>query len=213
MSLFGVSGPVIKPTALTLNIMVSSFTSWRYIKNKFFDLKLVLPLVAGAIPCAFLGGRLQLPADTFKTLLGATLILAGLQFAFRPKFTDAREVKNPPLYVSVLTGAAIGFISGITGTGGGIFLSPLMLAFGWTAVRAASGTASVFILANSASGLLGNFSSISSLPTQLPLYVAAVMVGAFIGTRLGIKSFSNDGIKRALGAVLVIAGLKLFFHL
>jgi uncharacterized membrane protein YfcA len=104
-------------------------------------------------------------------------------------------------------------MSGITGTGGGIFLSPLMLALGWTAVRSASGTAAVFILANSVSGLLGNISSISSLPPQLPLYVAAVMAGALVGTRLGIQAFSTNGIKRALGAVLLIAGLKLFLHL
>ena len=213
MSLFGLPAPVIKPTALSLNILVSSFTSWRYIKNKFFDRQLIVPLVAGAIPMAFLGGRLQLPADTFKTLLGLTLIAAGLQFAFRPQFNNARELAHPPLWVSVLTGAGIGFISGITGTGGGIFLSPLMLAFGWTAVRSASGTASVFILANSVSGLLGNFSSISSLPAQLPLFIVAVMVGALIGTRLGIRTFSSDGIKRAHGAVLVIAGHKLFLPL
>jgi len=213
MSLFGVSAPVIKPTALSLNIMVSSFTSWKYVKNKFFDLKLALPLIAGAIPMAFLGGRLQLPADTFKTLLGLTLIIAGVQFAFRPQFTDAKEIAHPPLWMSVATGAGIGFMSGITGTGGGIFLSPLMLALGWTAVRSASGTAAVFILANSVSGLLGNISSISSLPPQLPLYVAAVMAGALVGTRLGIQAFSTNGIKRALGAVLVIAGLKLFLHL
>lgn len=213
MSLFGLPSPVIKPTALSLNILVSSYTSWRFGRNKLIDVKLLLPLMAAGIPMAFLGGRLQLPAETFKLVLGLLLIVSGLQFAFRPQTSASRELARPPLLVALATGGAIGFVSGLSGTGGGIFLSPIMLIFGWTAVRMASGTASVFILANSTSGLLGNVSSIASLPPQLPLYVVAVLIGAVIGTRLGIRSLSIRGVKRAVGLVLVIAGLKLVFQL
>ena len=172
-----------------------------------------MPLLCGAIPLAFLGGKLQLPAETFRVVVGIILVIAGLQFAVRPRARDDRATGNPPLWVSVITGGAIGFISGITGTGGGIFLTPIMLFFGWTAVRSASGTAAVFIFANSVSGLLGNLTSIRDLPPQLPLYIAAVLLGAFIGTRLGTTVLSTAGIKRAVGAVLVIAGLKLALQL
>ena len=213
MSLFNVPAPVIKPTALSLNILVSAYTSRRFISKQYVDRNLLAPLLCGAIPLAFLGGRLQLPAETFRVVVGIILVIAGLQFAVRPRARDDRATRNPPLWVSVITGGAIGFISGITGTGGGIFLTPIMLFFGWTAVRSASGTAAVFIFANSVSGLLGNLTSIRDLPPQLPLYIAAVLLGAFIGTRLGTTVLSTAGIKRAVGAVLVIAGLKLALQL
>ena len=213
MSLFGVPATVIKPTALSLNILVSAYTSRRFIARNYFDRRLIVPLLCGAIPLAFLGGRLQLPAETFRVVVGIILVVAGMQFAFRPRVVDDRETAHPPWWVSIAVGGAIGFVSGITGTGGGIFLTPLMLIFGWTAVRSASGTAAVFIFANSLSGLLGNLSSVRELPPQLPLYVVAVMLGAVIGTRLGISVLSTVGIKRAVGAVLVIAGLKLALNL
>ncbi len=213
MSLFNLPAPVIKPTALSLNILVSSFTSWRYIKAKFFDLKLLIPLCIGAIPFAFLGGHLQLPVAVFKTLLGIILLFSGVSFLAKPNFGQERIIARPHISVSILIGAAIGFLSGLTGTGGGIFLSPLILLMGWASVRAVSGTASVFIFVNSVSGLLGNFSSVSKIPSALPLYAAAVLFGAIIGTRIGIRQFSNTAIKRALGGVLIIAGAKLIFHL
>ncbi len=213
MSLFNLPAPVIKPTALTLNILVSSFTSLRYIKAKLIDVKMLVPLCIGSIPMAFLGGHLQLPTNLFKTLLGLILIFAGLGFFFKPRLRINAQIVRPNVILLFITGATIGFISGLTGTGGGIFLSPIVLAFAWTAVRSASGTAAVFIFLNSVSGLLGNISSISKIPNTIPLFALAVLLGAIIGTQFGIKNFSNTAIKRALGAVLIIAGLKLFFHL
>ncbi len=213
MSLFNLPAPVIKPTALSLNILVSSFTSARYIRAKLIDFKMLVPLCIGAIPMAFLGGHLQLPINIFKTILGLILIFAGLGFFFKLGSRTNLQIVRPKVTLLFITGAIIGFISGLTGTGGGIFLSPLMLAFGWTAVRSASGTAAVFIFLNSVSGLLGNISSISKIPNTIPLFALAVLIGAIIGTQFGIKNFSNTGIKRALGAVLIIAGLKLFLHL
>lgn len=213
MSLFNLPAGLIKPTALTLNILVSSFTSWRYIRKKFFDPYLLLPLCLGAIPMAFLGGYLQLPVHLFKIILGIILILSGVRFVINPKFREDGQVKRPNLYLSIITGSLIGFLAGLTGTGGGIFLSPLILFLGWTTVRGASGTASVFILVNSISGLLGNLSAISNIPSTLPLFASAVLLGALIGTKFGVQYFSNSTIKRALGLVLVIAGVKLTLQL
>jgi uncharacterized protein len=105
-------------------------------------------------------------------------------------------------------GAGIGFLSGLTGTGGGIFLSPLIIFLAWPDLRMASGIAAVFILGNSIAGLLGNLAIVRSLPAELPIYMIAVMLGAMVGTTFGTK-FSVFYIRRALGLVLIIAGLKL----
>ncbi|WVN42581.1 sulfite exporter TauE/SafE family protein [beta proteobacterium MWH-UniP1] len=208
MSLFGMSAAAIKPTALTLNIFVSSYTSFQFIKAKLYDLKLVIPLLIGAVPCAFLGGRLNLPSDIYKPIVGIILLYSAYRF-----IATTSQTEQPPKpykkWLAVVVGGVIGFLSGLTGTGGGIFLSPLILFAGWTRVKGASGTAAIFIFFNSLFGLLGNISSVSQLPAVLPLYVAFVLLGAFIGTRFGIHYFAHVGVKRALGVVLLIAGLKL----
>jgi uncharacterized protein len=212
MSLFGVPPASIKPTALSLNILVSSYTSVRYIKAKLYDLKLAIPLLLGAIPCAFIGGWLNLPSTIYKPIVGVVLLYSAYRFiSVKPQ-----EEKPPRRYnklLAVLVGGLIGFLSGLTGTGGGIFLSPLILFAGWTTVKGASGTAAIFIFFNSTFGLLGNIGSVNHLPAVLPLYIAFVLCGAFIGTRFGIHYFAHTGVKRALGVVLLIAGLKLTFNL
>ena len=207
MTLFNLPTTVIRPTALTLNIAVSAYASWRYIRNKFFDKKLFLFLSLGAIPAAFIGGHINLPSEIYKPIVGVLLIVSGLRFIFLAATRD-RELKavNYPLAISM--GIAIGFLSGITGTGGGIFLSPLIIWLGWNHVKQASGTVAAFIFVNSVAGLLGNYRSTSELPDTLPLFLGAVIIGALVGTRLGISRFTSVGVKRALGLVLIIAGLK-----
>lgn len=212
MSLFGVAVPVIKPTALVLNIIVSSYTSYRYITNKLFNLKLFLPLMIGAIPAAFIGGYITLPGHIYKPLVGVILLYSGVRFVMY-RAQEEREPRKPHFVLAVGIGASIGLLAGLTGTGGGIFLSPLLLFLGWSTVKGASGTAAAFIFVNSVSGLLGNISSVSRIPETLPLFAAAVLIGAFIGTRFGIKHLSHVGVKRALGVVLLIAGSKLTFGL
>ena len=207
MTLFNLSPAVIKPTALTLNIAVSAYASWRYIRNNFFDKKLFFVLSAGAIPSAFIGGHLNLPSEIYKPIVGVLLIASGLRFIFLAASRD-REIRPVNYLLAVLMGSSIGFLAGITGTGGGIFLSPLIIWLGWNHVKQASGTVAAFIFVNSVAGLLGNFKSTSSLPDTLALFLGAVIVGALIGTRLGISRFSTTGVKRALGFVLIIAGLK-----
>ena len=207
MTLFNVQTSVIKPTALTLNIAVSTYASWRYIRNKFFDKKLFIFLSLGAIPSAFIGGHINLASEIYKPVVGVLLIFSGLRFIFLAASKN-RELRDANYLVAVALGIAIGFLSGITGTGGGIFLSPLIIWLGWNHVKQASGTVAAFIFVNSVAGLLGNYKSTSSLPDTLPLFLGAVIIGALIGTRLGISRFSSVGVKRALGVVLIIAGIK-----
>jgi uncharacterized protein len=207
MTLFNLPTTVIRPTALTLNIAVSAYASVRYIRNNFFDKKLFFVLSLGAIPAAFVGGYINVPSEIYKPIVGVLLILSGLRFIFLAAVHD-REIKPVNYVLAILMGASIGFLAGITGTGGGIFLSPLIIWLGWNHVKQASGTVAAFIFVNSVAGLLGNYRSTSELPDTLPLFLGAVIIGALIGTTLGISRFSTVGVKRALGAVLIIAGLK-----
>lgn len=209
MALFGLAPAVMRPTALVLNILVSSFASVRYARAGLFDWRTLWPVLIGAIPMAFLGGSLHLPGNFYKPLVGVLLLIAAARLLWKPELPKGDSITNIPIPVGVLVGAAIGFLSGLTGTGGGIFLSPLLLFFGWAETRIASGVVVVFILCNSIAGLLGNYASVQSLPAELPLYAVAVMAGAAIGTTLGIGKLAPQGILRALGVVLVIAGLKL----
>ena len=210
MTLFDLPPTVIKPTALTLNIFVSSYTSLRYIKSKLFNKSLFLYLSLGSVPAAFIGGRINLPSNVYKPVIGLLLLLSGVRFLVQALQSDKphREVNKA---LAIFIGAGVGLLSGITGTGGGIFLSPLIIWLGWVGVKQASGTAAAFIFVNSVAGLLGNIQSTSSLPSELPVFVVAVLVGALIGTRFGITRLSSIGVKRALGCVLLIAGVKFLF--
>jgi hypothetical protein len=210
MTIFDLPPVVIKPTALTLNIFVSTYASFRYIKSKLFHRELFLFLVAGSIPAAFIGGHINLPGDIYRPIIGVLLLFSAARFFLQSMQNEKRIVSiNKALALAI--GVSIGFLSGITGTGGGIFLSPIIIWLGWVSVKQASGTVAAFIFVNSIAGLLGNFSAVASLPQELPIFVVAVIVGAFIGTRFGIARFSSTAVKRALGCVLLIAAAKFLF--
>lgn len=209
MALFSVAPETMRPTALVLNILVASFATWRYVRAGQFDLRLALPFIAGAAPLAFLGGMIHLSSQIYRPLVGAVLLVAAARLLWPLPLKHQQDIAPPRLWASVGSGAAIGLLSGITGTGGGIFLSPLLLLFGWSEVRRASGVAAMFILANSVAGLAGNLASVGRLPDALPWFILAVVGGATAGTRLGISGLPAGRLVQALGVVLVIAGLKL----
>lgn len=208
MALFGLAPAVMRPTALALNILVAGFTSFRYLRAGLFRWRTVWPFLIGAIPMAFIGGAIQLPGQYYRPIVGAILLIAGVRFLWPRELKATEATRDPPVIIGVACGAGIGFLSGLTGTGGGIFLSPLLLFAGWSETRSASGVAAVFILANSVAGLIGNIAIVKELPPDLPLYAAAVLLGAVIGTTLGIR-WRTEIVLRALGVVLIIAGLKL----
>ncbi len=209
MALFGLPATVMRPTALVLNILVSGFTSLRFLRAGLFRWRTLWPVLIGAIPFAFLGGSLHLPGQYYKPLVGVVLLVAAVRLLWKAELPRANNITDIPIHWGVLSGMAIGFLSGLTGTGGGIFLSPILLFFGWSETRTASGVVAVFILCNSISGLLGNYTSVYALPPELPLFAIAVICGAFVGTTFGIGKLASAGILRALGCVLVIAGAKL----
>lgn len=208
MALFGVPPATMRPTALTLNILVATLTSGRYIHAGAYRWRTLWPFLIGALPMAFIGGALQLPGHIYRPLVGTVLLLSAARLLWPTELKAATQWRDPPIIGGILAGAAIGMLSGLTGTGGGIFLSPLLLFLGWSEPRSASGVAAVFILCNSVAGLLGNLTILQHLPSDLPLFAGATLAGALVGTTLGIR-LAIPGILKALGLVLAIAGLKL----
>jgi uncharacterized membrane protein YfcA len=171
----------------------------------------VLAFAITATPAAFIGGGTHLPAIYYKPLVGILLWLAAARLLWQPKVLAERETRPPSLWISLPTGAVLGLLAGLTGTGGGIFLSPLIILMAWEKPRHTSGVVSAFILLNSAAGLAGNTASFGHLPHELPLFLLAVGAGALIGTWLGVDRLPRPWLLRTLGLVLTIAGAKLLF--
>jgi len=208
MALFGIAPAVMRPTALALNVLVATLASARYLRAGLFRWRIVWPFMIGAVPFAFVGGAVQIPGAYYRPIVGVVLLLSGARLLWPAELSTNREPADPPILIGILFGAAIGFLAGLTGTGGGIFLSPLLLFAGWSNTKTASGIAAVFILGNSIAGLAGNFAIVRALPPDLPYYAVAVLLGAIIGTTLGIR-WRPPMVLKALGVVLIIAGLKL----
>ncbi|GGB30695.1 sulfite exporter TauE/SafE family protein [Sphingobium yanoikuyae] len=208
MALFSLPAETMRPTALILNILVASFTTWRFVRAGQFNARLLLPFVIGAIPAAYLAGQVHLPGYIYRPIVAAVLLLAAIRLLW-PSKHEAPEPVPPRHGIAILSGAGIGALSGLTGTGGGIFLSPLVLLLGWETPRRTSGLSAAFILCVSIAGLLDNLTSVGRLPRELPIFVVAVFLGALIGTRLGVSKLDSRRLLQALGAVLLIAAGKL----
>ena len=212
MALVGVAPDVMKPTALALNILVASIATARYYRAGYFSWSALWPFAIGSVPLSFVGGAITLPGYLYKPAVGLVLLYAAYRL-FRSTMGGAMEAPDKgisiPTAPAVVWGGGIGLLSGLTGTGGGIFLSPLLLFTGWAGTRPTSGTSAAFILVNSIAGLAGAYSSIQYLPGALPVWAFAAGVGGLVGSELGSRRLQSKGIRRALAAVLVIAGLKL----
>jgi uncharacterized protein len=209
MALASVPVAVMKPTALVLNIIVATLVSLRFQFAGVFRWRILWPFLIGSVPFAFFGGKYPLPAHIYKPLVGVVLLIAAARLLWPKELHSGRAIADPPIVPAVLCGAAVGFLSGLTSTGGGIFLSPIILFMAWGETRAVSGVAAVFILCNSIAALLGNLTSVGSLPPELPYYAVAVLAGAAVGSQLGAIKLPREMILRALGVVLTIAGIKL----
>ncbi len=213
MALFGLAPTVMKPTALTLNIIVATLATYRWNGAGLIHWKTLGPLLVTSIPAAFLGGTVQLPGSWYRLLVGAVLFVAALKLLFQPRRdqTTDRATTAMPWLAGLLAGGLVGLLSGLTGTGGGIFLSPLLLFFGWAGTRQASGITAPFILVNSLAGLAGNLLSLNGLPSELPYFVIAALLGGLVGTSIGIRLASTVILQRLLGVVLLVAAAKFIF--
>jgi len=207
MALLGVAPAAIKPAALTLNILVASLASWQFWRAGHFSWRLFWPLGLVAIPMAFLGGRLELPAPVFQVMVGLVLLASAARFMTRP--AEEYEAKVPGKPVALTAGGALGLVAGLTGTGGGIFLTPLAHFMRWAGTKTAAAVSAVFILGNSAAGLAGHVGATQQLPPMVLPLSCAVFAGGAAGSYLGSRKLSQTAIRRALAIVLLVAGLKL----
>lgn len=212
MALFGIAPAIMRPTALVLNVLVTVMGTYRLHRAGLVNWKALLRLSVASVPAAFVGGMIVLPGDWYRVLVGLVLAAAALRLFIDPR--EARPLQpavTPPWLPALVTGGGIGLLSGLTGVGGGIFLSPFLVLFGWAGARQTSGITAPFILVNSLAGLAGNIVAVRALPSEMLYFAAAAVLGALIGTQLAIRWFSPQALLRVLAAVLVIAAVKFVF--
>ncbi len=207
MALVGVAPAVMKPTALTLNVFVATVGTIQFVRAGRFSWGLFWPFALGSVPLAFLGGSLALPVPVYRRLLGLVLLYAAWRLFRTPR--DPGDPRPPARPLAVASGAGIGFLSGLTGVGGGIFLSPLLLLLRWADVRRTAAVSVAFILVNSVAGLLGHVAGVRSLPREIGLLAGVAMAGGLIGSTLGSRRLPSPVLRRLLGVVLVVAAAKL----
>jgi uncharacterized membrane protein YfcA len=209
MGLYNFAPSVMKPTALALNILVATVATFKFHRAGLFSWRLFWPFAIVSVPAAFFGGAMTLPPHWYKVAVGIVLLYAAV-WMFRSSLQPFKPITHePPLWAAMLAGLAIGFLSGLTGVGGGIFLSPLLLYMGWAETRATSGVAAPFILVNSIAGLMGHFSSAAQLPGNILVWGVAVVLGGWIGAGYGSKRAPPAMLRQLLAAVLIVASAKL----
>jgi len=211
MALFNFSPAVMKPTALLLNLFVSMVSFIQFYRGNYFKWKLFLPLVIFSIPMAFLGGRLAIQDPVYKTILGLFLIIPICRFLFF-KNTDPKDMKPSNLYLSLLIGAVIGFLSGMLGIGGGIILSPILLLLKWTNQKQTAAISALFIFVNSLAGLAGQFTKGIEFSTEMLGFVGVAFAGGLCGAYMGSLRFPQAVLKNLLAFVLMIAAWKLLWQ-
>jgi len=207
MALLAFPLAVMKPAALVMNVFVATIATVTFARAGYLPWRNLVPFVLGSAPLAYFGSSLQLPPGLFHRLLGVVLWLAAARLLGQFPEREARE--KVPFWPALLCGAGLGFGAGLTRTGGGIFLTPLLLFTGWETPRRAAGMSAAFILINSLSGLAGDWQAVRALPDTVVFWVAAVLAGGLLGARAGARS-SGPRLRRLLAAVLVIAGAKLW---
>ena len=207
MTLFGIAATEIRPTALVLNILVAMIGSFQFWRAGYFSWKLFWPFALLSIPAAYFGGYLQPSASILRILIGVVLLFSAARLIFRRRDPEQTTLPSKPVAIGV--GGGLGFLSGLTGTGGGIFLTPLLLFCEWAKIRQAAAISALFILVNSIGGLVGYFTAVHSIPT-LGIYLAVpAIVGGTIGSYLGSRRLPVRGIAIFLAVILTIAGVKL----
>ena len=201
----------LKQHAWSLNLLVASIAFLAYKKRGFFDPKLAIPFIIGSMPAALIGGYLRVNDDIYDILLSVTLVVAAWKLYTNKSDKFVNSFSNrPPFHIGLIVGAVIGLLSGIIGVGGGIFLSPVILLFGWSDPKTTAGVAAVFIWVNSAAGLIGSSLSgqnVIEIDVLIP-FAISVLLGGYLGSKLGSEKFSQNVVRNILVSVMLIAATR-----
>jgi uncharacterized membrane protein YfcA len=210
MALWSVAPETMRPTALVMNVAVASIGSFRFLRARAVPWETLGWLCLGSVPAAFIGGRMRLSPGQYLAILGAVLLVASFFLWLKPKVASER---TPPAgQLLAVIGAGLGFLAGLTGIGGGIFLSPLLLLTGWEDPRRTSGAAAVFIWINSVVGLMGQLSTLSKIPPQAGALAATAVIGGLVGSYLGVHKLQPLALRRVHAVVLLLSGSKILFE-
>jgi hypothetical protein len=213
LALYDLPFKEIKLIALICNIIVVTGGAIIFIKNKQVNWTKILPLALVSVPMAFLGATIKLSQDTFFVLLGCSLIFAAILLWFKTRRGEVEDVMIPGKFSYIrdgFLGGSIGFLSGMVGIGGGIFLSPLLNLIKWDTAKKIAATASVFIFVNSVAGIAGQLTTLQANLnyTQIVLLCVAVFLGGQLGSRMGAIKFNPLVIRRLTAVLVFVAGVE-----
>ena len=210
MAIFGFSPEFMRPSALVLNIFVSSIALFSYTRNGHFRFRLLLPFIITSVPFAFLGGLITVNPKAYKIILGIFLIFAIIRMIYRPK-NQTNKTNYVNKYAAYIIGVFLGFFSGLIGIGGGIILSPIIILLKWGTMKETAAVSAAFILVNSIAGLIGQFSQGIQLAPEIGTMLSAAILGGLLGSYMGSYKITDKALKYALSVVLTFASFKLMF--
>ena len=215
--LWGVPYFIFPVVALTCNIIVVSGNCFNYIRAGNLNLKLLIPYLIGSIPLAFIGGSLPIEKEFFEILLFVVLTIAGVLLLFKfNSYDDKIEIfRKIPILVSILIGGILGFVSGVAGVGGGIFLSPILFLLKAGKPKHIVTTASLFILINSLSGIFGQLTK-STVLNEIQNYwflFLAVLIGGQIGNFLNLKIFPTRILALVTAVLVLFVAIRMAFKI
>ena len=210
MAIFSITPDVMKPTALLLNLFVSLTSFIQFYRGKHFNWKVFLPFAITSVPLAYIGGKMSLADDIYKKILGILLLIPVIRFLFFANI-KVKELKKSNFYLSLLIGAAIGFLSGLIGIGGGIILSPILLLLKWADMKQTAAISALFIFVNSLSGFIAQLQKGINFSSDMYMYVAVAFIGGLCGAYFGSLKFKQNILQYLLAIVLIIASYKLLF--
>ena len=215
--IWGVPYFIFPVIALSCNIIVVSGNCFNYIRTGNLNLKLLIPYLIGSIPLAFIGGSLPIEKRFFEILLFLVLTAAGILLLLNFKSYDDKEenYRKIPIPVSILIGGVLGFISGIVGIGGGIFLSPILFLIRAGRPKHIVTTASLFILINSVFGIFGQLTK-NAVINEIPNYwylLVAVLIGGQLGNFLNLKIFPTRILALVTAILVIFVALRMGFKI
>jgi uncharacterized membrane protein YfcA len=212
MGLFSMTPAAMKTTALALNLLVAGIGTIQFWRMGLLSLRTFYPFAILGFPFSLIGGAVQLPTGIYYPVVGTILLVSALQMVRSARRSGAGSTlppSKPPFVPALVTGAVIGFVSGTTGTGGGIFLAPVILSMNWVSVRQTAAVTAAYNLLNSAAALAGAYAILGSIPPAFPYWLVAVAVGGTIGAIVGSRYLPERGLRYILAVVLFISGAKL----